>query len=90
MQITFKDHPLVFAFIVIAILIIYGQGYRTEAHTRAASVLRAPPYSYTILIIYRYRWSESRTDIRYIGYSASGMTTLEARFDEQSGMLKID
>lgn len=90
MQITLKDHPLVFALIGVAILTIYGQGYRTEGHARAAAVLRAPPYSYTTLIIYRYRWSGDRADIRYIGYSASGMTALEARFDGQSGVLSID
>jgi hypothetical protein len=90
MQITAKDHPVVFTLIGIAVLVIYGLAYRTEGHARAASVLRAPPYSYSTLIIYRYRWSETRTDIRYIGYSASGITALEARFDGQSGVLKID
>lgn len=90
MQLSLKERPLVAVLVGIAILVIYGLAYRTEGHARAASVLRAPPYSYTTLVIYRYRWSETRTDIRYIAYSAGGMTALEARFDEQSGVLSID
>lgn len=85
MHLSLKDHPFLASIVALCILAIYAAGYATDGHSQVASVLRAPPHSYTTLIIYRYRWTESRTDLGYIGISARGWDALHAQVDAGTG-----
>jgi len=84
------DRPILFTIVAFVIVCGYTAMYFTEAHARASQILRAEPHSYRTLIIYRGRWSEDFTDVRYLAIRGNGWESVRVRFDGKSESPTVD
>lgn len=82
--------PTLFAIVAIGLACAYATQYFTEAHARASQILRAEPYSYQTLIIYRGRWSGEFADVRYLAMRGNRWESVRVRFDGKSASPTVD